>query len=509
VIRLDTLDISLRDAVWLTKALGFESAAALAAHGRGQIMLPSLRKAPDVAWHMWQFNPTPRQLKRVLWQFKLHKRAVAASAKSKMRRGLNLKGADGAEAGVFNGAGAFSSLVAAASKVRTPARPIGVPLVSTRTANEGGVTAMTSARHWLVTAGRDNVVRLWDLQESLKPTGSRLMHAQPFKNAFGNASDASSLDDPANTILFAHFTNTDDPQSVVALGNARGQMRLLDIGSGKAQTVFLGNGDVGGLSTCVSLSPKVMIVGTHRGGLYAVDIRAPSREAWSTHVPRSRGPISCMTTVNDDAPFGIACGTLRGYLAIFDLRFRTQMASTSLPQSPAVFDMVGVQSGSEAKDTPSIAVATSHHDVVRLNASTFQETMSFRPSPANSVRCLCTSNEGASLFSGGVDGVIRHWNLAMPESSKSVLMPPHRSRDYNFSRGAYTIAEVPGPPLVTASNVNPALGLTTGTNHHDSITRIRCVTGSGGQHFLVSASRDGAVTVWRNAAAPGPVAAPK
>jgi WD40 repeat protein/serine/threonine protein kinase len=501
VVRLDGFDLTPRECVWLTKALGLDGAVQASAHVR----VPFLRKAPSVPWHMHQFSPTPRQLKRVLWQFKLHKRSVAATARSKMRRGILAATNPNAAAnsppqqpspssGPTAGTASFSAIVAAASRTRIPAKPVGLPLATTVNAHDGGVTAMTSARHWLVTAGRDNIVRLWDMQEPLKPSSVHLLSSQPFKNIFGTHPDEVS-----SPILFTHFAS-EDPQSLVAVGNARGQMRLFDIAAGKAPiTVALDSDEAGGLSACVSLDPKVLIVGSYRGGLYAVDTRTPSREVWTSHVPRNRGPISCMTTIAADAPFGIACGTLRGYVALFDMRFRTQMASTSLPQNAAIYDLVSVASGTDT-NAPSLAVATSHLDVIRLNASTFQETMAFKPAVPNSVRCLCTSGAGASLFTGGSDGLIRHWNLGIPENSRTLTPPPARSPEYNFSRGALVIAETPQGSAVNSPVTPMGVEIPPNTrNHRDNVTKLTCVTVTGGQHFLVSGSRDGALTVWRNA----------
>jgi len=494
-VRLDALDVSLADVVWLVKALRLDSAASLAAHGHGEVKLPFLAKAPDTPWHMCQWHPTPREMKRVLWQFKQHKRNVAASAKSKLRRGLNLKAVSGADSGPSLAQG-LSAVVSAAAKVRQPARPTGVPLASCITAHDGGVTAMTTAKQWIVTAGRDNLVRLWDAADVLKTPSSHLLHPQTVKTLF-------SQDDLSSYVLFAQFA-AEDPHSPLAFGDSHGRMRLFDIGASAAvATVKLDEGRCGGLSSCVPLDPKVFIVGSHRGGIYAVDTRTPSREVWLSHVPRNRGPISTMLTVSSDAPFGIACGTLRGYIGLFDMRFRAQMASTSLPQSPAIYDMASVSSGPESS-APSIAVATSHFDVVRLNAGTFQETMAFKPAAMNSVRCLCATGKGDTLFSGGTDGMLRTWNLARPEGSKTLAPPPARSLGYNFSRGAMTIAEVQGGGATSATlaasqtaAINTIVGQA--SNHKDSIVKLACVTGPGGQHFLVSGGRDGALTVWRNA----------
>jgi phosphoinositide-3-kinase regulatory subunit 4 len=499
-IRLDALDVTTAQVVWLVKALRLDGAASLAAHGRGEVKLPFLAKAPDTPWHMSQWHPTPRELKRALWQFKQHKRDVAASAKSKLRRGLNLKQVSNNDGPSL--AQGLSAVVSAASKVRQPARPTGAPLATCATAHDGGVTAMTTAKQWVVTAGRDNLVRLWDAADVLKTPSSHLLLPQTVKTLF-------STDILSSYVLCARFAS-DDPHSPLAFGDSMGRMRLFDIGASAAvATVKLDNGQCGGISACVPLDPKVFIVGSHRGGIYAVDTRTPSREAWMSHVPRNRGPISSMVTVSSDAACGIACATLRGYVGLFDMRFRAQMASTSLPQSPAIYDMASISSGPESS-APSIAVATSHFDVLRLNAGSFQETMAFKPAAANSVRCLCTSAKGTTLFTGGSDGLLRSWNLSQPEGSKTLTPPPARSFGYNFSRGAMTIAEVQptagmNASVASAQATSAAGGISGGvampTNHTDQISKLGCVTGPGGQHFLVSGGRDGALTVWRNAPA--------
>lgn len=513
VPRLETLDLTVKEVDWLVRSMGLDGAAAQAAHGRGEVAVPFLARAPDLPWHMSTFAPTPRQLKRALWVFKLYRRSVAASAKAKLRRGLNLREAAAPSAGAggaTKGANLSAVVAAAASKARHSPRPMGVPCALAATAHDGGVTAIATARHWVLSAGRDSVLRLWDASDVLKPGGSPLLMAQPFKDVFGSGSSGDG-----SAVLFAHFAR-DDPQSRVVVGDSLGRMRIFDIMGGGghggvgATKVTLDHGQAGGLSGCVSLDPNVLVVGSHRGGVFAVDMRVPSHEVWQSAIPRSRGPISSVITVSPDAPFGIACGTLRGYIALFDMRFRSQMASTTVGHNCPIYDMAPVTGGGDST-VPSIAVAAAGSDVLRLSAQTFQETLALRTATGNSVSCLVASHDGQHLFSGGADGLLRHWNLAQPESSRTLFpSPPARPTEYNFNRGAMVVAET----MATATNIHGTSAATAAalagpssasgaaaalqTNHQDRILKLACVTGAGGKQSLVSGSRDGALAIWRN-----------
>ena len=245
------------------------------------------------------------------------------------------------------------------------------------------------------------------------------------------------------------------------------------------------------------------------------------KEVWSTALSARTGPVSSLLIA--DEPFGLLCGTLKGSVTLFDLRFRAPVYQYDVPgRSPCVYAMARVTgsntesfggatkaSGGGTIPGPSVALATSVNDVTRLSLSGSAETLTMKPAVQGTVRAMLSINGGSQLVTGGVDRTLRVWDLANPEQSRT-LVPLGSQADaspvYNYNKGALTVAEscdvgsTSLRPTDHAGGQHVPLSAPTRQPHaEDAITHLCTVQEpGGGQQCLVSASRDGVIRLWRN-----------
>jgi WD40 repeat protein len=88
------------------------------------------------------------------------------------------------------------------------------------------------------------------------------------------------------------------------------------------------------------------------------------------------------------------------------------------------------------------------------------------------------------VFSGGTDGRIRLWNVQSPQYSMTMSAGIDNVQLYSASPDAI-------------KEVSPASGRGLPSHHNDSITALEVVPLRSSAH-LVSAARDGSLTVWHN-----------
>ena len=277
--------------------------------------------------------------------------------------------------------------------------------------------------------------------------------------------------------------------ALVAVGSDTGILKIVDAESDLTTGNYeLAGGNAGGLSACTPIHRlSLLLVGSHRGGIYAVDLRAPE-PVWTTNLPRAKGPISSMTLPSEsDDPHALMCATLRGCLAAYDLRFRVPLGFTTVAGGPCcIYSMVACPSVSGSA-APSVVVSTTCSDMIKYDCGTFKDTMCLKPNTPNSARALLHLPRSQQIVSGGSDGIIRLWDLNSPEDSHTMACPPNKGLPYVYSRGGATIAEVMASD--TQRQVAP--------HHRDHITAI-CVATARQQQYLVSAARDGSLKLWHN-----------
>ena len=398
-------------------------------------------------------------------------------------------------------------------------RPSGTLLAMVPRAHDEGtvIQALSASQHFLLTACTGNAVKLWDTSDAFTPKS--VIRFQGKRSGGLSALPESS----AAIVVFAAFTNPHDAGAPALLGSSDGTVRLYDpYQSQVVRETRLGSGSSGGLTSVCTDGARLAFVGSCRAGIFALDYRMPClKEVWSTALSARTGPVSSLLIA--DEPFGLLCGTLKGSVTLFDLRFRAPVYQYDVPgRSPCVYAMARVTgsntesfggatkaSGGGTIPGPSVALATSVNDVTRLSLSGSAETLTMKPAVQGTVRAMLSINGGSQLVTGGVDRTLRVWDLANPEQSRT-LVPLGSQADaspvYNYNKGALTVAEscdvgsTSLRPTDHAGGQHVPLSAPTRQPHaEDAITHLCTVQEpGGGQQCLVSASRDGVIRLWRN-----------
>ncbi|XP_050436051.1 phosphoinositide 3-kinase regulatory subunit 4 [Adelges cooleyi] len=257
-------------------------------------------------------------------------------------------------------------------------------------------------------------------------------------------------------------------------------------------------------------SQMVLVYATVYGSLVGWDLRAP-KLAWKVNNDIKQGIITAMCL--DTRQSCLTLGTSSGYHTCWDLRFRLPIAT--IAHSKAVRVRRLIRHPTESSWIISAMQDNNEVTVWNLESGSKQQTLWASSAPPlsnsqtnnHSVCALYTMNtdHGPELLTGGTDQRIRKWNLTSPGDSYIAI--PAASDVMGHSLYCYECRLVDGTNVVQEVCTKSSSAVITGDEeppcatdqpapgHVGSILDITSCMAS--QCFLVSASCDGIIKVWK------------
>lgn len=284
---------------------------------------------------------------------------------------------------------------------------------------------------------------------------------------------------------------------------------------------------------------SVLVYATLMGSIVGWDLRSPG-VAWKLEHNLRHGVITSMCV--DPSQSWLAIGTDNGVHICWDLRFRLPVASLNHPGGSRVLRLLShptqpscLVSAVNNNNEISIWDWENQSRTLALWASPTPPLSSFQGSCHNSygafIGCRVGGHNKPFILSGGSDLRLRYWDLFNPEQSTLVsggaydaVKKQDVSYDLRLVDGVEVIQETQqpcAPPIATHgvysdglgsspglagihnlsnTKTSPPLGITMTdynppSGHADVISDITMVQGS--QSYIVSASKDGVVKVWK------------
>lgn len=284
---------------------------------------------------------------------------------------------------------------------------------------------------------------------------------------------------------------------------------------------------------------SVLVYATLMGSIVGWDLRSPG-VAWKLDHNLRHGVITSMCI--DPSQSWLAIGTDNGVHICWDLRFRLPVASVNHPGGARVLRLLCHPT------QPSCLISAVNHNneisiwdwenqsrTLALWASPTPPLSSYQGSCHNSygafIGCRIGGHNKPFILSGGSDLRLRYWDLFNPEQSALISGGAYdtiRNQDVTYdlrlvdgveviqetqkpsssplaSHGVYCDGLGSSPALAGIHNLSnlkasPPLGITMTdynppSGHADVISDITMVQGS--QSYIVSASKDGVVKVWK------------
>lgn len=327
-------------------------------------------------------------------------------------------------------------------------------------------------------------------------------------------------------------------------GNGSGQLELWDAeqcSNASKMTWDLKRGKI--LDICVPNALNFAAVGVEWGDIVGIDRRYPN-PAWNLPMLPSYGcPFRLL--LDSQSPYWMISGSNRGYLTVWDLRFRLPVKTWRYPKGAQIEALAyaSPKTLGLASEAPVIFCAAGDEEIsgwdvstgeckvvlsysAASNEITYNETMA-QPNivpkipsdpigrarqlgaaelrslstKRSSVRCILSSTAG--ILTAGVDRTVRHWDY-QHEKQSYIVAPPHVPEDsyssttYSYSKHhhktGYLIKE--HREISRDCQVENQSKLITRVCHKQTITSMTRVQGLQDQ-LLASTSSDGVLNVWR------------
>ncbi|XP_006004262.1 phosphoinositide 3-kinase regulatory subunit 4 isoform X2 [Latimeria chalumnae] len=353
------------------------------------------------------------------------------------------------------------------------------------------------------TCSNDGTVKIWDSQKmegKTSTTRSILTY--------------SRIGGRIKTLTFCQGSH------YLALGSDNGTIQLLGIEASKPpkspkiqplQCRSLDQKDDG----CVvdmhhfnSGAQSVLAYATVNGCLVGWDLRS-STNAWTLKHDLRLGLITSFAV--DIHQCWLCVGTSSGTMACWDMRFQLPISSHSHPARARVRRLLmhplyqsWVIAAVQGNNEVSMWDMETGDRRFTLWASTAPPLSEMQPSPHSVHGIYCSPADGNPLLlTAGSDMRIRFWDLAYPERSYIVaggandaLHCPSVSYYRKIIEGTEVVQEIHSKQKIGTSDDTPCKGPESlPIGHHDIITDI--ATFQTTQGFIVTASRDGIVKVWK------------
>ncbi|NXH19201.1 PI3R4 kinase, partial [Bucco capensis] len=249
---------------------------------------------------------------------------------------------------------------------------------------------------------------------------------------------------------------------------------------------------------------SVLAYGTVNGSLVGWDLRSSSN-AWTLKHDLKLGLITSFAV--DIHQCWLCIGTSNGTMACWDMRFQLPISSHPHPSKARIRRLLmhpvyqsWVIAAVQGNNEVSMWDMETGDRRFTLWASSAPPLSELQPSPNSIHGIYCSPASGNPiLLTAGSDMKIRFWDLAYPERSYVVAGSsscPSVSYYRKIIEGTEVVQEIQNKQKLGTTDEAPRKGpecLPIG--HHDIITDI--ATFQTTQGFIVTASRDGIVKVWK------------
>uniref|UniRef100_A0A8C0WI58 non-specific serine/threonine protein kinase n=1 Tax=Castor canadensis TaxID=51338 RepID=A0A8C0WI58_CASCN len=249
---------------------------------------------------------------------------------------------------------------------------------------------------------------------------------------------------------------------------------------------------------------SILAYATVNGSLVGWDLRSSSN-AWTLKHDLKSGLITSFAV--DIHQCWLCIGTSSGTMACWDMRFQLPISSHCPPSRARIrrlsmhplyqsWVIAAVQGNNEV----SMWDMETGDRRLTLWASSAPPLSELQPSPHSVHGIYCSPADGNPiLLTAGSDMKIRFWDLAYPERSYIVAgstSSPSVSYYRKIIEGTEVVQEIQNKQKVGSSDDTPRRGSESlPVGHHDIITDV--ATFQTTQGFIVTASRDGIVKVWK------------
>ncbi|XP_059246895.1 phosphoinositide 3-kinase regulatory subunit 4 isoform X2 [Mustela nigripes] len=249
---------------------------------------------------------------------------------------------------------------------------------------------------------------------------------------------------------------------------------------------------------------SVLAYATVNGSLVGWDLRSSSN-AWTLKHDLKSGLITSFAV--DIHQCWLCIGTSSGTMACWDMRFQLPISSHCHPSRARIrrlsmhplyqsWVIAAVQGNNEV----SMWDMETGDRRFTLWASSAPPLSELQPSPHSVHGIYCSPADGNPiLLTAGSDMKIRFWDLAYPERSYVVAGSTSSSSVSYYRKiieGTEVVQEIQNKQKVGPSDDTPRRGPESlPVGHHDIITDV--ATFQTTQGFIVTASRDGIVKVWK------------
>ncbi|NXI47040.1 PI3R4 kinase, partial [Galbula dea] len=249
---------------------------------------------------------------------------------------------------------------------------------------------------------------------------------------------------------------------------------------------------------------SVLAYGTVNGSLVGWDLRSSSN-AWTLKHDLKLGLITSFAV--DIHQCWLCIGTSNGTMACWDMRFQLPISSHSHPSKARIRRLLmhpvyqsWVIAAVQGNNEVSMWDMETGDRRFTLWASSAPPLSELQPSPNSIHGIYCSPASGNPiLLTAGSDMKIRFWDLAYPERSYVVAGSsscPSVSYYRKIIEGTEVVQEIQNKQKLGPTDETPRKGPESlPVGHHDIITDI--ATFQTTQGFIVTASRDGIVKVWK------------
>ncbi|KAM6450001.1 phosphoinositide 3-kinase regulatory subunit 4 isoform 1-T3 [Liasis olivaceus] len=249
---------------------------------------------------------------------------------------------------------------------------------------------------------------------------------------------------------------------------------------------------------------SVLAYATVNGSLVGWDLRS-SNNAWTLKHDLRLGLITSFAV--DIHQCWLCIGTSSGTMACWDMRFQLPISSHSHPSRARIRRLLmhplsqsWVIAAVQGNNEVSMWDMETGDRRFTLWASSAPPLSESQPSPHSVHGIYCSPADGNPiLLTAGSDMKIRFWDLAYPERSYIVAgssSSPSVSYYRKIIEGTEVVQEIQNKHKMGPTDETPRRGPESlPVGHHDIITDI--ATFQTTQGFIVTASRDGIVKVWK------------
>uniref|UniRef100_A0A8C9TIV1 non-specific serine/threonine protein kinase n=1 Tax=Scleropages formosus TaxID=113540 RepID=A0A8C9TIV1_SCLFO len=353
------------------------------------------------------------------------------------------------------------------------------------------------------TCSNDGTIKIWDCQKMEgKTTTTRSVLTY------------SRIGGHVKTLSFCQGSH------YLAVASDNGSIQLLAVEANKppkspkvhtSQTRFLDlkeDGCVVDMHHFNSGAQSVLAYATVNGSLVGWDLRSNS-DAWTLRHDLRLGLITSFAV--DMHQCWLCVGTCNGTMACWDMRFQLPISNHSHPARARIRRLLmhplyqsSVIAAVQGNNEVSMWDMETGDRKFTLWASTAPPLSEMQPSPHSVHGIYCSPADGNPLLlTAGSDMRIRFWDLAYPERSYIVaggasdsLHCPSVFYNRKIIEGTEVVQEIHSKQKSGSTEDVPRRGPESlPVGHHDIITDI--ATFQTTQGFIVTASRDGIVKVWK------------